>query len=140
MLLATASNALCTLVSGVNCHHMTWRAMSEGPSPARSCNALSTLVSRLECHPMTRRAISARPLCENAPEVWGRSFAAMGIKYRDTKMQLDLCDRVGKYPNGFCHWPTSPYTGQDGTWHASQANFTSLATPDEAGDVLRAST
>mmetsp|Transcript_29217 Transcript_29217/g.72262 ORF Transcript_29217/g.72262 Transcript_29217/m.72262 type:complete len:624 (-) Transcript_29217:202-2073(-) len=70
---------------------------------------------------------------ENAPEVWGRSFAAMGIKYRGTKMQLDLCDRTGKYPNGFCHWPIAPHVGQDGTWHASQANFTSLATPDEVG-------
>ena len=70
---------------------------------------------------------------ENAPEVWGRSFAAMGIRYRDTKMQLDLCDRKGKYPNGFCHWPIAPHKAQDGTWNASQANFTSLATPDEVG-------
>ena len=70
---------------------------------------------------------------ENAPEVWGRSFAAMGIKYRDTVMRLDLCDRVGKYPNGFCHWPVAPHVGQDGKWNPSRANFTSLATPDEIG-------
>ena len=70
---------------------------------------------------------------ENAPEVWGRSFAAMGIKYRDTVMRLDLCDRVGKYPNGFCHWPVAPHVGQDGKWNPSRANFTSLATPDEVG-------
>ena len=70
---------------------------------------------------------------ENAPEVWGRSFSAMGIKYRGTKMQLDLCDRAGKYPNGFCHWPVAPHKGQDGQWYASEANFTSLATPDEVG-------
>jgi len=70
---------------------------------------------------------------ENAPEVWGRSFAALGINYRGTKMQLDLCDRVGKYPNGFCHWPVAPHKGQDGQWHPSEANFTSLATPDEVG-------
>ena len=70
---------------------------------------------------------------ENAPEVWGRSFAAMGITYRDTKMRLDLCDRAGKYPNGFCHWPVAPHKGQDGKWNASEANFTSLATPDEVG-------
>ena len=70
---------------------------------------------------------------ENAPEVWGRSFAAMGIAYRGTKMRLDLCDRAGKYPNGFCHWPVAPHRGADGTWHSSEANFTSLATPDEVG-------
>ena len=58
---------------------------------------------------------------ENAPEVWGRSFAAMGITYRDTKMRLDLCDRAGKYPNGFCHWPVAPHKGQDGKWNASEA-------------------
>jgi len=70
---------------------------------------------------------------ENAPEVWGRSFAAMGIAYRGTKMRLDLCDRAGKYPNGFCHWPVAPHRDADGTWHSSEANFTSLATPDEVG-------
>ena len=57
----------------------------------------------------------------------------MGITYRDTKMRLDLCDRAGKYPNGFCHWPVAPHKGQDGKWNASEANFTSLATPDEVG-------
>tara|TARA_B110000977_G_scaffold176155_1_gene231535 strand:- start:13631 stop:15409 length:1779 start_codon:yes stop_codon:yes gene_type:complete len=70
---------------------------------------------------------------ENAPEVWGRSFSAMGIQYRDTTMRLDLCDRVGKYPNGFCHWPVAPHVSQDGKWNPSRANFTSLATPDEIG-------
>ena len=70
---------------------------------------------------------------ENAPEVWGRSFAAMGIAYRGTKMRLDQCDRAGKYPNGFCHWPVALHKGQDGKWNASEANFTSLATPDEVG-------
>ena len=70
---------------------------------------------------------------ENAPLVWGRSFAKMGIAYRGTTMRLDLCDRKGKYPNGFCHWPVAPHLGSDGEWHASRANFTSLATPDEVG-------
>jgi hypothetical protein len=57
----------------------------------------------------------------------------MGITYRDTVMRLDLCDRVGKYPNGFCHWPVAPHVDQDGAWNPSRANFTSLATPDEVG-------
>jgi hypothetical protein len=70
---------------------------------------------------------------ENAPEVWGRSFSKMGIKYKGATMRLDLCDRKGKYPNGFCHWPTAPYQTQDGTFIPSETNFTSLATPDEVG-------
>ena len=70
---------------------------------------------------------------ENAPEVWGRSFGAMNIGYKGTTMRLDLCDRAGKYPNGFCHWPTPPFKKRDGTWVPSESNFTSLATPDEGG-------
>ena len=70
---------------------------------------------------------------ENAPEVWGRSFGAMNIGYKGTTMRLDLCDRAGKYPNGFCHWPTPPFKKRDGTWVPSESNFTSLATPDEVG-------
>jgi len=36
---------------------------------------------------------------EEAVDVWARTFAALGIQYKD------LCDRPGKYSNGFCHWP-----------------------------------
>lgn len=36
---------------------------------------------------------------------WGRSFAALGIKFKKGKLQLDLLDRKGKWNNGFCHWP-----------------------------------
>lgn len=40
-----------------------------------------------------------------AVDRWGRSFAAMGIKFRGGTLQLDLLDRPGKENNGFCHWP-----------------------------------
>jgi hypothetical protein len=42
---------------------------------------------------------------EDAVDVWGRTFAGLGIQYRGSVMTLDLCDRPGKYSNGFCHWP-----------------------------------
>lgn len=42
---------------------------------------------------------------EEAVDVWARTFAGLGIQYRGATMQLDLCDRPGKYSNGFCHWP-----------------------------------
>jgi len=42
---------------------------------------------------------------EDAVDVWGRTFAALGINYQGSVMTLDLCDRQGKYSNGFCHWP-----------------------------------
>ena len=36
---------------------------------------------------------------------WGKSFAALGIDFKGSKLQLDLLDRKGKWNNGFCHWP-----------------------------------
>ncbi|KAI8915965.1 hypothetical protein EDD86DRAFT_197305 [Gorgonomyces haynaldii] len=69
---------------------------------------------------------------ENAVDCWARSFAALGITYRQALMQLDLCDRQGKYSNGFCHWPQPAWTSPKG-WVPSQANFTSLATPSAVG-------
>ncbi len=36
---------------------------------------------------------------------WGRSFAALGIDYREGSLKLDLLNRPKKWNNGFCHWP-----------------------------------
>lgn len=70
---------------------------------------------------------------EDAVDVWARSFAALGITYRGATMRLDLCDRDGKYSNGFCHWPQPAWVTDSGEWVPSQANFTSLASPKEVG-------
>lgn len=43
---------------------------------------------------------------EDALMLWGRSFAALGIDFKDGTLRLDLLDRPGKYNNGFCHYPT----------------------------------
>ena len=60
---------------------------------------------------------------EKAPGVWAASFAALGINYQQSTMNLDLCDRQGKYSNGFCHWPIAPYTKSDGTWVPAQVGW-----------------
>lgn len=70
---------------------------------------------------------------ENSVDVWTRSFAALGISYKGATMRLDLCDRPGKYSNGFCHWPQPAWRTQTGEWVPSQANFTSLASPSAVG-------
>lgn len=70
---------------------------------------------------------------EDAVDVWARTFAALGITYRASTMNLDLCDRPGKYSNGFCHWPQCAWRKPDGTWVPAQTNFTSLATPSAVG-------
>ncbi|KAJ9524541.1 hypothetical protein QJQ45_024105 [Haematococcus lacustris] len=57
---------------------------------------------------------------EDAVDVWARTFAALGIHYRGSTMRLDLCDREGKYSNGFCHWPQPAWKRADGSWVAAQ--------------------
>jgi hypothetical protein len=47
-------------------------------------------------------------------------------------MRLDLCDRSGKYSNGFCHWPQPAWMSKSG-WVPSETNFTSLASPKAVG-------
>jgi len=70
---------------------------------------------------------------ERAVEMWGRSFAAMGIGYRGATMTLDLLDRKGKYSNGFCHWPQPSWRRSSGEFQPSATNFTSLADPQAVG-------
>lgn len=77
---------------------------------------------------------------ERAPAVWGRSFAALGIDYKESTMNLDLCDRAKKYSNGFCHWPIAPFKKSSGEWVPAQTNFTSLATPSAVGSGATALT
>jgi oligoendopeptidase F len=70
---------------------------------------------------------------ENAVDCWARSFAALGITYAGATMNLDLCDREGKYSNGFCHWPQPAWKSATKGWVPSLTNFTSLATPSAVG-------
>lgn len=70
---------------------------------------------------------------EDAVDVWARTFAALGIDYKGSVMTLDLCERQGKYSNGFCHWPQPAWRKADGSWVPARANFTSLASPHEVG-------
>ena len=60
---------------------------------------------------------------EQALERWGRSFAALGIKYQGGALQLDLLNRDGKHENGFCHWPDLVHY-KDKKWIPGSANFT----------------
>eukprot|EP00197_Chlamydomonas_leiostraca_P012787 CAMPEP_0202859018 /NCGR_PEP_ID=MMETSP1391-20130828/1317_1 /ASSEMBLY_ACC=CAM_ASM_000867 /TAXON_ID=1034604 /ORGANISM="Chlamydomonas leiostraca, Strain SAG 11-49" /LENGTH=626 /DNA_ID=CAMNT_0049538015 /DNA_START=77 /DNA_END=1957 /DNA_ORIENTATION=- len=81
----------------------------------------------------TEKALDPYFPFEDAVDVWARTFAALGIHYRGSTMSLDLCDRDGKYSNGFCHWPQPAWRRADGTWVPAKTNFTSLATPSQVG-------
>jgi len=54
---------------------------------------------------------------------WGISFSALGIDFKQGKLQLDLLDREGKYNNGFCHWPDLVHFDKNKRQSGS-ANFT----------------
>ncbi|MDP4199536.1 MAG: M3 family metallopeptidase [Bacteroidota bacterium] len=69
---------------------------------------------------------------ESALERWVRSFSALGIRFRNAQLTLDLIDRHGKYENGFMHAPVpSFFDGQ--AWNAARINFCSHATPNQVG-------
>ncbi len=68
---------------------------------------------------------------------WGRSFAALGIRFRGATLTLDLVDRPGKYENGFMHGP-GPAWFKDGAWQPARINFTANAVPGAVGSGLRA--
>jgi len=74
---------------------------------------------------------------EDALDRWIRSFSALGIRFRNARLTLDLLDRKGKYENGFMHGP-GPAFMQRGTWRPAEINFTANALPDRVGAGMRA--
>jgi len=69
---------------------------------------------------------------------WGRSFAAMGIKYRGAELVLDLVQRRGKYENGFMHGPEIAWTPGASDFKPARIHFTSNAIPGMVGSGQRA--
>ncbi len=68
---------------------------------------------------------------------WGRSFMALGVRFRGATLTLDLVDRVGKYENGFMHGPEVAFFDK-GRWRPARINFTANAVPGAVGSGLRA--
>lgn len=73
----------------------------------------------------------------HALERWGRSFSALGIRYRGAELVLDLVDRRGKYENGFMHGPVPAWRDR-GTWRPARIQFTANAIPGLTGAGRRA--
>lgn len=70
-------------------------------------------------------------------ERWGRSFHALGVRYRGATLTLDLVDRPGKYENGFMHGPETAFF-DEGRWRPARINFTANAVVGQAGSGKRA--
>ncbi|MBL8804870.1 MAG: peptidase M3 [Planctomycetes bacterium] len=73
----------------------------------------------------------------SALAVWGRSFAALGVKYAGAELVLDLVDRKGKYENGFMHGPVVAWRTPRGRVPA-RIHFTANAIPGMVGSGQRA--
>ncbi len=63
---------------------------------------------------------------------WGRSFAALGVRYRGAELVLDLVDRKGKYENGFMHGPVVAWR-REGAFVPARIHFTANAIPGMVG-------
>jgi len=72
-----------------------------------------------------------------AVERWARSFGALGIRFRQARVTLDLLDRKGKYENGFMHGPV-PAFHRRGKWQPAEIGFTANALPGSPGAGYRA--
>ena len=71
------------------------------PAPPQLCPSLLLLpLAHAACR---LQKIDPYMPFEDAVDVWARTFAALGIRYRGATMNLDLLDREMKYSNGFCH-------------------------------------
>jgi oligoendopeptidase F len=69
---------------------------------------------------------------EEALGRWGKSFAAMGIRFRGGEIKMDLLDRKGKHGNGFCHWPKTVLF-ESGKRNPGAAGLTCNVVPNQIG-------
>ncbi len=68
----------------------------------------------------------------SAIERWGRSFAALGVRFAGAELVLDLLDRPGKYENGFMHGPVIAWR-RAGVRIPARIHFTANALPGTVG-------
>lgn len=73
----------------------------------------------------------------SAIDRWGRSFAALGVRYAGAELALDLLDRPGKYENGFMHGPVVAWR-RHGVRIPARIQFTANALPGAIGAGQRA--
>lgn len=68
---------------------------------------------------------------------WIASYQRMGVSFRGARLQIDLLDRDGKFPTGFCIAPTPGYRDDLNGRIPADVRFTSTARPRQPGAGLR---
>lgn len=72
-----------------------------------------------------------------ALERWAESFRRLGVSYRGARIEIDLLERQGKFPTGFCVAPTPGYHDDVLGWVPTDVRFTSTARPRQTGAGLQ---
>ncbi|MGA7777180.1 MAG: M3 family metallopeptidase [Paraburkholderia sp.] len=72
-----------------------------------------------------------------ALERWAESFRRMGVSYRGARIEIDLLERPGKFPTGFCVAPVPGYHDDVLGWIPADVRFTSTARPRQTGAGLQ---
>jgi hypothetical protein len=75
-----------------------------------------------------------------APARWAESFRRLGVSYRGASLEIDLIEREGKFPTGFCISPTPGYQDDALGPVPADVRFTSTARLTQPGAGLRALT
>jgi Peptidase family M3 len=68
---------------------------------------------------------------------WSESVRRMGVSYRGARIEIDLLDRPGKFPTGFCVAPVPGYNDDTNGWVPADVRVTSTARPRQAGAGLQ---
>jgi hypothetical protein len=72
-----------------------------------------------------------------ALERWAESFRRLGVSYRGARIEIDLLERQGKFPTGFCVAPIPGYQDDALGWIPADVRFTSTARPRQTGVGLQ---
>ena len=72
-----------------------------------------------------------------ALERWAESFRRLGVSYRGARIEIDLLERQGKFPTGFCVAPIPGYHDDALGWIPADVRFTSTARPHQTGVGLQ---
>lgn len=72
-----------------------------------------------------------------ALERWAESFRCMGVSFGGARIEIDLLDRQGKFPTGFCIAPIPGYHDDIQGRIPADVRFTSTARPLQPGAGLQ---
>jgi hypothetical protein len=116
-----------------NAHHLSLKrlAQTHGEAALRPHNLSFSI------HGSATLAADAYFPFSKALERWAESFRRMGVSYRGARIEIDLLERRGKFPTGFCVAPIPGYHDDVLGWIPADVRFTSTARLRQTGAGMR---